>query len=190
MSRLYLTARSKNRLPGKWELILGRERAQLIDPEGYVEADFPLEEADKRFKMPGFFNAYGKLGIITDEKGVYNFQSIKDSIDEIHRYLAYALAQRGSGAITALKWKGWLLVFFGMAIILFSALSLVLLIVLIQDQRHMDTVFYGPIMVAVLGIGVTATGVTCLNRARAAEMEWGEDDDDEEEGQSLLELED
>jgi hypothetical protein len=177
MARLYLRTKDKKYPKGDWELVLGKNRVRLTDPEGYVEADFAREDADRRFQLPSFWASVKTLGVNTDDKKVIWFVRDKEAEAEVRRYLDYALAAQGGSAIAARRWKGWAMVLSGIVVMMIGVAILIYGISQIGRVQGRNHGITGGIFGLVFGGALIGGGITSLSRARRAESEWGAEEE-------------
>lgn len=171
MKEIILDCIDKRFPRGDWVLVLGEEKARLLDDEDVQQAEFPHAEAHERVVYPSFTQSVKNLGIVTVRHGTVWFAPKERVIARLREYQASALAALGPDAIRALRRRGrwWLLG--GIALLTLAAVGTIVSLANAIGGGGGRAVFGIGILVS--GVVLTARGVSILKQAGRAAEEAG-----------------
>ena len=164
MKRFTLSCRGDGFPEGDWRFEPRGDGLNVTDANGKAVCWFPHREADDRFILPSFWRSIKYLGFTPVGGQTIWFESDRQDVAAVKRYLDEALILRGPEALQRLRKWGWLNLLGGLgcAFLGFLAIGFFFNVLGIKERRA----GYAFAAMILVGIGEMAWGIGSLFRVR------------------------
>jgi hypothetical protein len=99
-----------------WVLTLDRRGVVLHDPRGGEAAVFAADQAERRIRLPSFWESVKHLGVEDDHGEVLWFRPDPEAVREVRDYLDRVRASLAPEELAARRTRGWVYVAAGLAL--------------------------------------------------------------------------